>query len=232
MTRRIVDTTKDSDEQQQDLKKLKEILLKSNYPNKEVEKIIQETLREHSDNSAPNPKSQKEDQTKYTLTLPYYPDIEVLKHRLEIFKIKLYFSYGKKLSSLLPSNKKMESKSVIYKIQCSCGDNYVGETKVGFPNRMKQHESLIERDSEDTHSEIIQHHHAKKWQCLFDPTKAIILDNETSYRRRKVKETIYSNIVNSINKHDKLDDTWQIIISKNGDQIRKRIKFKEDKTRT
>ncbi|CAF0855192.1 unnamed protein product [Didymodactylos carnosus] len=207
------------------------MLAKSNFPSKQVEEFIRESVREQPNTSTqatsstlPKPK----EETKFSMALPYYPGIEVLKRRLERLKIKLYFSYGKKLSSFLPSNKKMTSRSVIYEIPCECGASYVGEAKVGLQNRMKQHASLIEKDSLETHSEIVQHHHQKNWQCLFEPEKAMILDVETDYRKRKIKESVFSEIVQSINRHDHLSAEWRTIMNKNGDQIRKHIKFKEE----
>lgn len=101
------------------------MLLKSNYPNKKVEKLIQETLREcnNSNVSQVNDRSsQKDDKMKHMLTLSYSPGIEILKRKLERLHIKLYFSY----------NKNMQSKSVVYKIPCERGAAYVGETKGGI----------------------------------------------------------------------------------------------------
>lgn len=46
MAQRIISTTKNSQEQQEDLNKLKDMLEKSNYPKHEVNRLIQETLRQ------------------------------------------------------------------------------------------------------------------------------------------------------------------------------------------
>lgn len=90
--------------------------------------------------------------------------------------------------------------------------------KVGLEKRMKQHEKLIEKDTKEVHSEMVQHYHEKKWQCMFDPSKAKLIDVERDYKKRKIKETIYSNIINSINKHDELDGAWQNIILNNNEK--------------
>ncbi|CAF5228406.1 unnamed protein product, partial [Rotaria magnacalcarata] len=46
MTTRILVTTQDNIDQQEDLNKLRNMLLKSNYPLKEIEKLIKQTCQE------------------------------------------------------------------------------------------------------------------------------------------------------------------------------------------
>lgn len=163
----------------------------------------------------------------FSMSLPYIPGIEVLKRKLAKLKINLYCSYPRKITSLLPSNIKTQSKSVVYKIPCDCGASYVGETKIGSDKRMNQHRKLIEKDDKEAHSEIVQHQHSTRWQRMFDTSKGVIIDNEIDYRKRKIKETVYSNINQSINKHDKLNDAWDNILAKNTESNKKHIRFKE-----
>ena len=231
MAVRMISTTKDSTLQQQALSKLKVMLFKSNYPKRLVEMQIQEALRQKNNSNNSQHKqsttnSSKDDELKFSLALPYQPGIEALKRRLERFQIKLYFSYGRRLATSLPSNINPPSRSIIYEIRCECGETYVGETKVGLQQRMKQHQALIEKDSEEAHSEIVQHHHDKLWQCMFDSSNAIILDIETDYRRRKIKEAIYSEVLGSINKRNQFSEAWKGILSKNSDKIRKQVRYR------
>ena len=71
--------------------------------------------------------------------------MEALKRKLEKLNIKSYFSYPKKLNSLLTSTIKPQPKSIVYQIECECGSIYNGETKVGLRNRSKQHNRIIEK---------------------------------------------------------------------------------------
>ena len=232
MAGRVISTTKDSILQQQALSKLKTMLCKSNYPVRMIDKLIQDALRQHNNSSQSQPSntsSQKENEVKFSLSLPYYPGIEALKRRLERFQIKLYFSYGRRLSASLPSNINPPSRSVVYELQCTCGESYVGETKVGLKQRMSQHKALIEKASTEAHSEIVQHHYEKLGKCMFDPSKAIIIDNETDYRRRKIKEAIYSEVLSSINRRDKFSEAWAGVLSKNSETIRKNISRRRTK---
>ncbi|CAF2666911.1 unnamed protein product [Rotaria sp. Silwood2] len=99
---------------------------------------------------------------KYSLSLSYVPDLEVLKRKLETdLKIELYFSYSAKIQSYFNRTLKPPSKPVIYQIPCSCEKAYVGQTKVGAENRMKQHFKLISND-EDTKSDMVQYYQATK----------------------------------------------------------------------
>jgi hypothetical protein len=90
----------------------------------------------------------------------------------------------------------------------------VGETKVGLENRMKQHNRIIGEDNKESASEMVKRHHSINWQCMFDPDKAFVVDNETNYWKRRKKEAIYSTINNSINKYDSIDSGWNNILYK------------------
>lgn len=224
MTTKIIDITKNGNQQQEDLNQLKEMLIKSKYPRHLIGNTIQTCLR---NSTTIQPIQTKEKETEIILSLPYVKGMEVLKRKLEKLKIKLYFSYPKKLNSLVTSNIKSQSKSVIYQIECDCGSIYNGETKVGLELRLKQHERIIEKDELSANSEIVQHHHQKRWQCLFDPKSAFIIDNDTDYRRRKIKEAIYSRINESINHHCNIDIAWNNTLYEHRTVVKNNIKFKK-----
>ena len=187
MAKSILNITTYAKQQKTNISTRKFMLQKSDYLKEEIEKIIQEVMKEHNSvNSRQTTVNRQQttvhieekDEWKFRLSLPYYPGIEVSKRRLEKVKIKLQFSYPNKLSTILPLYHRKRSKSVIYKILCECKVQYVGETKIGLEQRMCQHYQLIEKDSDETKSEMVQHHKEKRWQCLFDPSNAVILDVE------------------------------------------------------
>jgi hypothetical protein len=231
MTMRIINTTMDNDQQQEDLITLKQMLIKSKYPNYMIENSIQTSLKECTNNITTNNNKKQTDNKKnvdmeFSLSLPYVHGMEVLKRKLEKLKIKLYFSYPKKINSLVTSNIKPPSKSVVYQINCECGSVYNGETKVGLKTRSKQHNALIEKDEKNASSELVQHHHQKRWQCMFDPNSAFTIDSDTDFRRRRIKEAVYSTLNDSINKHDLIDNAWNNILHKESTTIKENIKFK------
>ena len=76
--------------------------------------------------------------------------------------------------------------------------------KLVYIKRMEQHDKIIKKNEEKSSSEMVQHHHDKHDQCRFNPSYGFIIDNEIDYKKRKIKESIYSIINNSINRHKQL----------------------------
>ncbi|CAF0966041.1 unnamed protein product [Rotaria sordida] len=215
MTTRIIETTKNKDQQKEDLEKLKLMLIKSKYPRDKIQKSIQDILRSIiNDNNINNNqipttnKKEKEGKFLYSITLPYIPRIEILKRNLKKLNVKLYSSYPNKMNSLFNNNIKPTSKSIIYQIECNCSAIYNGETKVRLINRIKQHEKVINKNDDKQNSKIVQHHINKLHQCRFNTNTAFIIDNEIDFKKRRIKESIYSIINDSINRHDQLDERW------------------------
>ncbi|CAF3520190.1 unnamed protein product [Rotaria sp. Silwood1] len=226
------------------------MLIKSNYPLKEIEKLIKQTCQEFQSNknkNKPNDKNNdpvshikdKNNEFISSLTLPYVPGMEVLKRKLEKkLKIKLYFSYPYKLQSQFNQSLKVPSKSIIYQIPCSCRQTYVGQTKVGIDNRMKQHSKAINDNENNSKSEMVKHFQEKKFQCLFDTNDAFIIEEEKDYWKRRTKEAIYSIISESVNTHDEINAAWTPILHKAKHQIERKIesarenynKYKRTKT--
>ncbi|CAF4045091.1 unnamed protein product [Rotaria sp. Silwood1] len=96
MTTRIIQTTKDPTEQQKDINTLKKMLINSNYSPNQIERLIKDVYQSITNT---NNNLKKDNETKYSISLPYISGIEVLKRRLEKLKIKLYFSYPNKLQA-------------------------------------------------------------------------------------------------------------------------------------
>jgi predicted GIY-YIG superfamily endonuclease len=76
---------------------------------------------------------------------------------------------------------------VVYKIDCSCGKSYIGETGRSLKIRLKEHEADIKNERSRTsalaeHSSKTKHH-----VCLED---AKIIAREDNYQKRKIKEAI------------------------------------------
>ncbi|CAF1371595.1 unnamed protein product, partial [Rotaria sp. Silwood1] len=232
MTTRILETTQNNKNQKEDLNTLKNILLNSNYPLKETEKLMKHGCEEYKCNNNNNDMSNQNnsnEEMKYSLSLPYVPGMEVLKRKLEKqLKIKLYFSYPYKLQSQFNRTLKIPSKSIIYQIPCSCKQTYVGQTKVGLDKRMKQHSKIINNNTDDSNSEMVKHFQEKKFQCLFDTNDAFIIDEEKDYWKRRTKEAIYSIISESINTHDEINAAWAPILYKVKDQIQRKIQLSQE----
>ena len=198
MASRIINTTQNKTEQTEDLNKLTEILRNSNYPIQEIQNMIKTTQTEMKYEVET---TQNKEEFKYFITLPYTPEIEVLKRKLKGIKIQLFFSYPKKLQSYLNTSLIPTTNSVIYHMKCKCGATYIGETKIGLQRRTEQHKQFIKKNEKQSNSEIIQHLQQNQ-KCKFYTSRAKILEKEINWKKRKIKETIYSIIYNSINKRN------------------------------
>ena len=225
MATRIIETSKEPEDQKTDLDKLKTMMMNSGYPSYEVNKQIEDTMRRINDTNTE--KKEKKDEFNHVISLPYVDGIGVLKRKLENLKIKVYFSYPDKIQSTCSNSMKPQSKSNIYQITCDCGAVYNGETKVGFQQRISQHRKAIEKDEETSLSEMVQHHHEKRYQCLFDTENAFIIDSEVNRHKRRVKEAIYSNINGSINRRDDIDKMWTPLLCETGQGIKNTIAIRQ-----
>ena len=234
MTEKIINTTKNNEQQKEDLKPISDMLIKSKYPRYLINNVIKIYLKQANNNILSNTDASQSSENnknksdiKYTLTLPYVNGIEVLKCKLEKLNIKLYFSYPKKLNPLLTSTIKPQLKSVVYQTKCECGSMYNGETKVGLRNRSKRHNRIIEKDDNSASSEMVQHHHQNRWQFMFNPGLPFVIDVDTDCRKRRINEVIYSIINDSINKHNSIDSALNNILRKQKVKIKQEIKFKK-----
>ena len=159
MATKIIKTTKNPINQQKDLNKLREILIKSEYRleiiNKNIMNVIKTTINQLNKDIETK---KKDSMMKHKITLQFVEGINVLKRKLEKLNIKVYFSYPKKIQTLSTNIIKPKSKSSIYQINCTCGLIYNGETKVGLQKRISQHNTLIKKNEKTSSSEIVQHH--------------------------------------------------------------------------
>ena len=220
MATRIKDTTKDKDQLKEDTEKLKQILRNSNYPEREIQNTIKKAIQ--NDDTSPTKPKEKE-KFKYMITLPYTPGMEPLKKKLNELNINLFFSYPNKIQSLVNKAKETRTRAVIYKIDCTCGSTHIGETKIDPNGKMKQHETLIKNKKQQTISEMVQHMNSNGMKCRFTPNQATVIDKETDWNRRRIKEAIDSIINDSINRHDDINGIWLPIINRGKERIKNRI---------
>ncbi|CAF1033027.1 unnamed protein product [Rotaria magnacalcarata] len=230
MASRINQTTRNSTEQQEDLQKLAIMLENSDYPKREINKLIQESLRNtkltSSTTTNAETKTQKEKNFKYMITIPYVPGAEVLKRRLEMLDIQVFFSYPQKIGSYFNKSIRSGTESIVYGIQCGCKQVYIGETKVGIQQRMKQHERSILKNEPNSNSEIVQHIQKKNPRCQFNTQNVYIIDRDTQWKKRRYKEAIYSIINESINRHEEIDSGWLPLLHSKKQELQKRTKIK------
>ena len=196
---RAINIVSEERDRQKELSHVKNALQANGYKqqmiNKVKHKIINRTDREQD----------LEDETVATVFMPYIPETSnVLRRVLHDFKIRSVFHSKNTLRSVLSKPKDkigMESQSnIVYEIPCKdCDSVYVGETKRQFKTRVKEHMTAVRNCDIDKY-EIAEH--SWKNDHVIDWDNKKIIDRESGWTARKVKETIHSfnksNRINSI----------------------------------
>ncbi|XP_067662783.1 uncharacterized protein [Haliotis asinina] len=143
LTRRAKNICSSNDDIQQELSHLQHVFTNFNqYPYNLVKRTISTTLQD-------NPKLTKQESAPIRITIPYigktcHQISRLLKHQAGIDTI---FSGSPTLRTILQANGRnlpfsmQPPKRVIYKINCECGDSYIGETSRPVDTRIKEHKS-------------------------------------------------------------------------------------------
>jgi hypothetical protein len=61
---------------------------------------------------------------------------------------------------------------------------------------------------------------------MFDLNKAFVIDNEIGWKKRRIKEAIYSTINNSINRKDDINTLWLPLLHESSARIKSIIEIK------
>ena len=126
------------------------------------------------------------------ITLPWIPR---LGPRLRtVFKRhgkKVVFSSGVSLKTILCSKNKsklpMNSQPGVYKLDCTCGSSYVGETKKHVSTRVREHQRDVFNGNWEPSGAT---HHSKTCEGTFNWDADVTIAVENNFRRRKVRESL------------------------------------------
>ena len=129
--------------------------------------------------------------TNPTIMIPWIPILGPKLRR--IFKkhnVKTIFTSSPNLKSLLCDNKSklpLNSQPGVYKLDCSCGSSYIGETKKKISTRLQEHQRdiLKERWASTGCSE-----HAQNCEGTFEWDSNVTIAVENKYRLRKIREAL------------------------------------------
>ena len=130
--------------------------------------------------------------------LPWIPGVsDKLKKSFKKAGFKAVFKSGNNLSTILTSKNKCKlpqnSSPGIYNLKCSCGKNYIGETKLQVATRIKQHQ----RNSflgNTAHSGLCNHDSVCDGEIMWGEVATIKI--EPRYYERKIREAL------EIQRHD------------------------------
>lgn len=182
---------------QNNLERIKELLHMNNYPTSFVNKVLNEFHRNDGKNkSLPSIRFYK------------FPYIEGLSHKiarcfnnehtkLAFYNLRTVRDVFTKLKDSTPYDLQSQ---VVYKIPCSCGNCYIGQTKQYLKERLRQHRNDCreQHTSKQEKTALACHHFETGHNFLFDQTR--ILDHESNFFKRGISEMIYINITdNTVN---------------------------------
>ena len=128
-----------------------------------------------------------------TIAAPYVSGLsEDIRRVCRQFNIRVAFRSGRSLRSVLtrvkdPLPPDLQSK-VIYKVPCSCGKAYIGETTRRLETRLKEHKDACRKQLTDK-SAIAEH--AWNSHCPIKWEEASVLDHARNSPDLMIKEAIH-----------------------------------------
>ena len=105
-----------------------------------------------------------------------------------------------------------KTKNVIYQIPCECGKCYIGETLRPLETRIAEHKKCCKEGN--SVSGVAEHMWSERHNILWD--KIGILDKETGWTKRKIKEAMHINLSDNAFSQPSIQpsDTWLPLLEK------------------
>lgn len=202
----------------ENLKKVWEILDRNNYPRSFVDVCLKRFKTLHmSDKYVHNVKTEE---NRFR-----FPFIKCLSHSISLsfrstdwrpafYNIR---TIGDVYSRLKDKTSLGQLSDLVYKILCSCGKSYVGQTRQYLFKRLYQHRYSCEEKfrSKDDRTALANHHFSTGHNFDFDGVK--IVDREGNWFKRNISEMIYiclSDTVNLRTDTDRLSNVYLGLIEK------------------
>jgi hypothetical protein len=199
---RIWKICKDQQDRDLEIKKLKQILAKNEYPdhiiNKEVDKFIKNRTTREQQQTPQAQQATVEKQKKY-IVLPYSNNkMDAFADRLtklvnETFDVELRvaFKAPNEIGKLFPFKDNIKEtyahSMVVYKITCdTCNQAYIGKTKRILIHRIKEHDNEAKDSAIQTHRKEFPTH-------TINPYNIEIIDRADTNYKVELKEALHIN---------------------------------------
>lgn len=206
-------TLSEPDSLPSELVKVTDALTNNGYNKRDIQRTITRFLE-------PDKIRQTKNTTTSSTTTAYLPYIKNVTDRiskiLRKHDIRTSFNAHRKLSECLPSVKDslpLQTKG-IYKIPCTCGKVYIGETRRTIKTRISEHERDT-RLKHITQSALAEHKHDTGHNIKFAETE--VISRTSRYYPRKIREAIeiFKN-PNNINRDNgyPLHNSWKRVITR------------------
>ena len=152
------------------------------------------------------------------ITLPYLKGTtDIISKILRRNNITVAFAPKNTIRNLLDKAKDPidpRQQKCVYKILCSCGKVYIGETGRSPQKRLKEHTTDICRDRSYKYV-LTEHSHNTSHHICID--KMRLLAREEHYTKRRIREAVeIEKRNNTLNRGDnlKLNNSWKPVIDK------------------
>lgn len=195
------------------------ILKNNGYPEGMIKSSIRDVKMKMYRAISNEPVANSETRKKIYVSIPYVKHLfERVKHLLakyDIIAVGRSHNSLKNVFSNLKDKTPLELQSnVIYKAECQCGINYIGQTKQNLRNRVNQHKNDAKRKESENQSALSQHIRETQHQINLEDFK--VLDSENNLNKRRVLEMIRikqtPNTINRQTETDYLKNTYDIIL--------------------
>ena len=161
------------------------------------------------------------------VTLPYTEGVsEDIRQVCRKFGLKVVFRSGLSLRSMLSRVKDtlvMEKRSkVVYRIPCSCGKKYIGETVRRLETRMKEHQDAYQKGSLEKSAlaePAWENPHLIKWE------EATVIDQARTHKELLLKEAIHIRLQHSYLNRDgglELPGCWMAALKGTAARVNRR----------
>ncbi|XP_065642453.1 uncharacterized protein LOC136074080 [Hydra vulgaris] len=155
-------------------------------------KIVMGVFKEKTNLSKIN--YNKTETFKYTVKLPWLPRIgPKLRKELKPYNVRIIFTTPPTLKNILCNNKSKlipNSNPGVYKLTCSCGSIYIGETKKKILTRCIEHQKNYLKGKWDASGAT---EHGRECNGMFDWSNPKTLAIKSEYDQRKDRESIEIN---------------------------------------
>ena len=136
---------------------------------------------------------------KKTITLPYIPGIsEKLGRICSSYKIRAVYSsketLGRSLRNVKPERPKESTKNIVYQIPCKdCDGCYIGESCRRLGIRIEEHKKAVQTydEANGVAKHAWENSHRPNWE------EVKILDRESNWHKRKIKEALHMKLNNN-----------------------------------
>lgn len=116
--------------------------------------------------------------------------------KLAFYNLKIVKSVYTRLKDRFPV---LDRSNVIYKIPCTYGKSYIGQTKQKLRDRIKQHQYDCKNTNtlKENKTTLVSHHFDTEHNFLFHD--ASILDSESNYFKCKLSKMVFIKLNNTVN---------------------------------